>query len=641
MGTFPQFDRQVRRGALASGVGLLAALAGLTATRADEVPPAGSLDLGTVVISANRTPTEDAAVGSSVTVITRREIEKSGESTVKDLLDRVPGLGFSQAGPAGSQTTMQIRGLSARYVLVRIDGVDVADPTQPQMTAGLEHLLLGDVERIEILRGSQSALYGGTAVGGVIDITTRTSEEKGVHHSAAAMAGSYGTASGRYGFSAANDTVEVNTAIERFRSAGFSSADSHKGNREADGYDNTTFSANGSGRIAEGFKVFGALRYSRHESNYDDFAYDWMTGLGHPADETTARRFHTIGEEIGGRVGADFDAFDGRLKNTVAVQAYRITRDVYDSYPGHFEGNRAKAEYLGVLRLTDAVGLSFGLDRTHETARTSDDLSGGIDNTGVFSQLSWQPIAGLTLTGALRDDHHSMFGDHPTHRLTAAYDLAEGTKLRTSWGTGFRPPSIYELYAPFYGNRALKPESSGSFDVGIDHRFWGGRASVSATWFHVTTDNLIDYDTRTWAYAQVPGTSTREGVELTGRVRPLDQLTLDAGYTYTDARAGTGARLMRVPLHKATFGAALTPFERTTATLRGTWVADSVDTDYSVGAVRRLPSYFLLDAGLAYQIDDHVTVSLTGKNLLDRRYETIWGYGTAGAAVYAALNVRY
>lgn len=605
---------------------------------ADEAP---AHDLGKVVFSANRTPTEDAAVGSTVTVIGRKEIERSGETTVLDLLARVPGLGFSQAGPAGSTTTMQMRGLGARYVLVRVDGIDVSDPTQPQAGSSIENLLLGDVERIEVLRGSQSALYGGTAVAGVIDITTRTADEKGVHHTVNVGGGSYGTKSVRYGVSAATDALEMGASFQRFQTSGFSSAERDNGNTEVDGYGNSTASVNASYRANEALRLFAAARYTYRRSNYDDFSYDWMTGFGRPVDETGALRFHTIGREVGARVGADFNLLDGRLKNTIAVQHYDLTREVYDSSPGRYDGRRTKIEYLGNLALTETIGLSAGLDYTTEDARTTGGVDSGMNNAGVFAQGSWKPITDVTLTAALRDDHHSSWGDHPTGRVTAAWEATRSTKLRTSWGTGFRPPSLYELHAPTYGNANLKPEESRSFDIGIDQQVWDNRARLSLTYFNIDTDNLISYDTSTWAYTQIEGTSNSQGVEFTGRLKLLDNLTLDAGYTFTEAVDANDSRLMRVPRHKVTTGATLKANDRTTLTLRGTWVGDSIDTDYSVGQIRQLPNYFLLDAGLTWDWTDNVSLSLTGKNLLDEKYQTIWGYGTTGRAVYAELKARY
>lgn len=631
-----------RTGGLVSAAGLVALATAIApaAARAEEA----TQDLGTIVFSANRTPTEEAAVGSSVTVITRSQIEKSGETMVQDLLARVPGLGFSQAGPAGSSTTVDMRGLGAGYVLVRIDGIDVSDPSMIKTAPSLEHLLTGDVERIEILRGSQSALYGGTAVAGVIDITTRTAAEKGVHHAVTVGGGTYGTVSARYGFTAATDVVDFAASVERFHSDGFSSADEKNGNKEKDGYGNTTASASVAYRISDSFRVFGAVRHSEWDIDYDDTYYDWSTGRSRPADETGSSHYHTWGASTGVRAGVDFGLFEDRLKNTVAVQYYTLYRDAYDAYPGHFESNRTKVEYLGNLAVTDAIGVSFGADHAREAATTSADLDADITNTGVFAQGSWKPLRGVTLTAAIRNDHHSMFGDHPTHRLTAAWDVTETTKLRTSWGTGFRPPSLYELYDPSYGNRALKPEQSRSFDVGVDQRFWDGRGQVSLTWFRVDTDNLIDWvSTGYWTgqYSQVEGISKRQGVEISGRLKPIDVVTLDAAYTYTDAVDSTGTRLKRVPRHKASMGASWAAYERTTLSLRGTWVSDSVDTDYWEDRVHRLPDYFLVDAGVTWAYDDRLSLSLTGKNLFDRKYETVWGYGTPGRTVYASLSFKY
>jgi vitamin B12 transporter len=636
------FDSRARRSGLASALGLAVTL-GCSGMASAVETSSKDLDLGTVIVSANRAPTDQAKVGSSVTVIGRDELEKNRQSTVKDYLDRVPGLNFTQNGPPGAATTLEMRGAYAGYVLVRIDGIDISDPSSSQVSAALEHLLTGDVERIEILRGSQSALYGGTAVGGVIDITTRTAAEKGVHHTATLEAGSYGTVSGRYGLSAATDTTEANVSVERLHSDGFSAANSRDGNSEKDGYENTTFSANASTRLSDAFRLFGATRYSRHDIQFDDFTF----GVG-PTDEIAGKpRDHTVGEDSGTRLGADFDLFDGRLKNTIAVQYYWTQRDTFGSSPSHYEGDRKKVEYLGSYRFSDMIGLSFGADHAQETAKSSSNLSGTIDNTGLFGQISLTPLKGLTLTAALRDDHHSLFGDHPTHRLTAAYEILDGTKLRTSWGTGYRPPSVYELYAPTYGNTALKPETSTSFDVGVDQRFWGGRASASVTWFSLDTTDLIGYDPATFRSIQVAGVTRRQGVELSGKVQAFDWLGLDAGYTYTEAHKADGSRLVRVPRNKATLGATATPFDKTSVSLRGTWVTGMVDTDYSVvlpdwsSPVRELPSYFLLDATISYRLTDTIEATLRGKNLLDRKYETVWGYGTQGASVYAGLTARF
>lgn len=619
-----------RRRPLTTAAGLLLTTFAPVAVLADPAAEEAA-DLGTVVISANRMPTDQAKVGSSVTVIGRDELERSKETYVKDVLDRVAGVSFSQNGPPGTAATIEMRGAYGRYVLVRVDGIDVSDPSGYTPSAALEHLLVGDVERIEILRGSQSALYGGTAVGGVVDITTKKAETGGIHHSATVEAGSYGTVLGTYGLSAATDTSEFNLSIARLHSDGFSAADEHMGNKERDGYENTTVSANAAHRISDVLRVFGAFRWSRHDIQTDDWNY-----AGYAADEAPgAPREHTVGEDWGARIGADLDTFGGRLKNTVAVQYFQAHRDGYGSYPWWYEGKRTKIEYLGQLKVIDGVGLSFGADHAHESADGS-GLDGSIDNTGVFGQLSWEPLKGVTLTAALRDDHHSMFGDHPTHRLTAAWKVFEDTKLRASWGTGFRPPSVAELYTPIYGNPDLKPETSTSADVGVDQSFWNGRATVSATLFSLDTTDLIGYDA-SYKSIQISGVSHRKGVELSGRVQALDWLAFDATYTYTDATKPDGTRLGQIPRYRTRLGATVKPMDKTSLDVAATFVGDSIDTATS----RKLDSYVLLDATVRYQINEHLEAYLKGRNLLDQRYETFYSYGTPGASVYAGLTAKF
>ncbi len=609
--------------------------------------PESAADLGEIVVSVNRSPTSLAKVGASVTVISREELERGKQTYVKEVLDQVPGLSFTQNGPAGTTTTLQMRGAYAGYVLVRVDGIDISSPSAPQVAAALEHLLVGDVERIEILRGSQSALYGGTAVAGVIDISTRKAPKQGISQTAAVEGGAYGTVSGRYGISAANATSEVNVSAQRLHSDGFSAANARRGNRERDGYDNMTLSANGSTRISENLRLFAATRYTQRDIQFDDFIF----GLGARDELPGKPRNHSQGQDFGARAGAEFTLLDARLKNTIAGQFYWTELETFGSNTSRFAGERRKFEYLGQWNPSEDWGLSFGADHNAEAATSAAGLNGSTDNSGVFGQLSWQPFKSLTLSAALRNDAHSRFGNHPTHRVTAAWEVVPGTKLRASQSSGFRPPSVFELFAASYGNPNLKPERSTSFDAGIDQTLWNDRASLSATWFTLRTRDLIGFafDPAVGAhrYSQVEGESRRHGIELAGRLKAFDWLTLDADYTYVDARATGGAPLIRVPRHKMGMGATITPFERTTLSLRGTFVAHLRDRDYSIvlanfsSPVRTLPSYFLLDANLAYKVNDNLEAHLRGRNLLNRKYETVWGYGAPGAAVYAGLSGRF
>jgi vitamin B12 transporter len=643
--SFP-FKTIARRRAVHTRSFTLALAVALMTSAWAETPP-DKADEITIVVSANRSPTHLAKVGSAVTIIPREVLERERHATIKDVLEQVPGLSFTQNGPTGSAATLQMRGANASYVLVRVDGMEISNPSSTQVSAALEHLLAGDVERIEILRGSQSALYGGTAVAGVIDITTRKAPKEGISQSASVEGGSYGTLAGSYGISAANETSQVNVTAQRLHSRGFSAANRRYGNTERDGYENLTLSANGSTQLSDAVRLFAATRFTRHDIQFDDFVF----GSGARDELPGNPRNHSRGQSFSTRLGTDFTLLEGRLRNTLAGQYYTSALESFGTFPSRYEGDRRKLEYLGNLSITDQVGLSFGADHMMENASSTAGLSGSIRNTGIFGQLSWQPFRTVTLTAALRDDIHARFGTHMTHRMTAAWEVLPGTKLRASQSSGFRPPSVFELFAGTYGNPDLKPETSRSFDAGIDQTLWQGRATLSATWFTLTTTDLIDfaYDPAAarYRYIQVPGTTKRAGVELAGRVQVSQALTLDASYTYIDARKGDGTALLRVPRHKVGLGATLTPFDKTTLNVRGTFVANMKDTDYAIvlpdfsSPVRRLPAWFLLDATIAYKIRDNLEASLRGKNLLNRKYETVWGYGTPGRTIQAGLSARF
>jgi len=622
---------------LAFGVSIfaLAAVASSTA-QAQEVSNQMTW-LDTIIVSANRTPTEASKVASSVTVIDRDELDKSRLTYIKDYLNRVPGINISNNGPPGSTTSLRMRGAGGQYVLVRIDGIDVSDPSNTQTQASLSNMLAGDVERVEILRGSQSALYGSSAIAGVIDITTRKATENGVHHTLSVEGGSYGTLGAKYGFSGATETTKANISVERRHTDGFSSADKSNGNREKDGYDNLTISATASTQLPNSIRLFSAMRYSHNKGNYDGF------GFAGPQDEPAGSpRNRSTGDDIGGRVGADFDLLDGQLKNTISFQAYKTDRYYRETSKSDYHGDRQKLEYLGTYKINDMFSLSSGMDYGREGTKTSafgSKLKKSTRNAGVFSQLSVEPFDGLTLTGAIRYDHHSVFNGHATYRLTSAWEIAEKTKLRATYATGFRSPSLFELYSSF-GNVNLKPEKSRSFDVGIDQRLFDDRLLLSATWFLLNTDDLIQYSFITSTYAQAPGTTRRHGIELAGNFDATDWLSLNASYTRTSAKMENGTHLSYVPRDKVTLGATITPGEKTALNVTGNWVSGSFGNNSSF-VMAELPEYFLLDATLTHKITDNLDFSLKGHNLLNQKYQTIWGYGTARASVYASLTLHY
>lgn len=609
---------------------LLPALA--SASRAQDVTPLE----GIVIYSANRTPTEAAKVGSSVEVITEKELEARAQTYLKDYLETLPGVHFSQTGGPGGVSTISLRGTTGGYVKVLVDGIDVSDPSNTVTAAHFEHLLVGDIARIEVLKGSQSGLYGGDAVGGVIAVETKAARRLGFSQSGGAEYGAYNTWRGAYtaGYLAA-DGSNIALTVQGVSTGGFSAAAI---GREDDGYRNLTFSGRGEYYLSPSTKIFFAARSMRARFEYDGFPPPAFT-LNDTSDYGRVTQH-------AGRVGTEFRLLDGALINTLAIQGMSIERNTLND--GWFEGDRVKGEYKGVLRFNEMLSLLAGADWEQTGAKTSNTVTRNTaDVGGAYAQLMLEPIAGLVLTAGGRIDDHSAFGTFNTYRLTAAY-LVPGTetKFRGSLGTGFRAPSLDELYgsysfAPDYGNPNLRPEESESWDVGVEQGFLNGRFKLGAAYFEIDTLNLITFNGSTCfvpgglCLENVPGITHRNGVELSAAAQISSGITMTAGYTYTDAEKADGTRLVRVPRHAIAVGLDLKPMDKVEANVLVRYVAGSLDGF----PLRELDDYWLINAKIAYEFSPGWKAYVRAENLLDEKYQTVFGYGTPGLSVYGGLQL--
>ena len=623
------------------GISRLALWAALAATPAIAQEDEDTTLLGTITLTALRTAFEDIRTGVSVSVVTEEDLEEAGDIQLSSYLSRLPGISVVQNGPMGTQAKLGIRGASSRYVAVYIDGIRVDDPTGIATEFDFGALSTADVGRVEVLRGSQSALWGGSAVGGVINITTRAALEDGLHQSVAVEGGSYGTASLRYSLGYRDDRIETAFTASRIHSDGFSSYDTlpRDPSLEADGYDATRLSFSTRYRVSDalalGFSVFG----QDSENEYDGFGSD--TALN-----SQDRR------EVGGRLFAEYET--GNTGHLFEVTRYRVSRD--DDAAGFvstFTGERLGFGYRGTTEISQALTLVYGADWMEETA-TNAALPAGESTRigGVYVQGIWSPSETLDLSLSLRHDDHSSFGSQPSRRVALAWQAMPDLTLRAAASTGFRAPSLYELYGdPNFTidpNPDLTAEESRSFEIGADYRI-GDRAELGLTLFAIDTENAITYQScpagpPTWTcppgtsnvYENVAGTSKRRGAELSGDVALSDALNLGLAYTYTDARGPTDARLGRVPFHSL-------------ALMLSGDLSDRLSGHVGLQHVSGRPAefgtplddYTVVNLGASYDLSETTQLSLRVENVFDRDYQILPGYGTSGRAAYLGLQMKF
>jgi len=478
-----------------------------------------------LVVTANRVETESEKIGSAVTVITAGQIERSQKKTVADILRGVPGLAVSQTGGTGTNTVIRIRGAESYHTKLIIDGIDMSDPSKSQPQYEFGNLLTADIERIEVVRGPQSLLYGGDAIGGVIAITTRKGNGK-PRVTANAEIGSHHTYQAGTSISGSQDRLSYALGLTHFETDGISAASKRTGNDENDSFTNDTVNAKLGLALTDFWDVEAAGRFTRAKVDYDD----WTTRA---VDDSDSMR--TM--ERSGRLATNLALLEGRFRNSLAYSLSEAKRDIdngasfWGSRFSSFDGESQKVEYQGTAKLApDNHTLVFGA----EYKQDSTDQSGivkDVSNAGYYADYQFSPMDQLFLTFGGRLDDHQTFGTHKTGRATAAYLVdATATRLHGSYGTGFRAPSLYELYHPTYGNTGLKPEESRGWDFGVEQQVLDGRGAFDVTWFDSRIENMIQWQNN--KYINLTSTRAR-GIEAGGHFDVIENVRLNATYTFT------------------------------------------------------------------------------------------------------------
>lgn len=589
-----------------------------------------TIELDEIVFSANLVATRQASTGASVSVLTQDQIDAVGDAPLSDLLARLPGVIVHNEGPLGQQSLVRVRGSNPRYVAVYVDGIRVDDPTGIATEYNFGHLSSGDIGRVELLRGSQSAIYGSSAIAGVIDITTRRALQDGFSQTLAAEAGSYNTLSARYGLSFRDERLETTLNLSQVRTEGFSAFDTLPATPglEPDGYDSRRLSFSARYQASDALAIGGTLFSQRSGADYD----------GYGADSLTNRIER---HETGARIFGEYAT--ARSTHTLEATHYRTRRENFEAAdPDIYNGRRTGLRYHGTTDVSDAWTLAYGLDTMHERVTTPTQGPNTNRISGAFAQALWAPNAqwDVSLTGRL--DHDSDFGTFPTGRLALAYNPTDALTLRGALARGYRAPSIYErLGEPMFNiiaNPDLEPERSISAEIGMDYRMAGG-AELSATLFHIGVDHLIDYvmgDPN--QYQNVAGHSPRKGLELSGSYPVNAWLSLGAAYTYVDARRADGARQSRVPTHTLALTADTQITDRLRAEFSLHHVADRPDDGFPA---QQMPDYTLVKANVRYSLTDAADLTLRVDNLFDTQYQQVAGYGTSDRAIYLGISSRF
>lgn len=574
-----------------------------------------------ITLSAYQTEAELGRTGATVEVVTKDDLDRAGDIRLIDYLATLPGVSSAANGGFGSQATLRVRGLASQYIKVLVDGIDVSDPSSTQIRYDPGALMTGDIARIEVLKGPQSAIYGSEAIGGVISISTLDAEQPGLYQRATVEYGSYNTKRGVYALTASNDRQAMALTVQHLDTGGFSIADEDDGNTEADGARSTRVTLSGQTRATDSLTL-GAAGFWQNTDAETDSTFPALSD-GSDNSKSISR---------GLRVHADYDA--GGARHSVAAQRSEIARQ--ENYGGiiyPYDGTRTELEYKGSADIGSQVTLAWGGTHSQENFDGGGSSVGYITNS-AFAEARYAATPDLDIAVSARHDHNSQFGSENTGRIALAWRPDDNWTLRAQWGTGYRAPSLYELYGAFVGTPTLTPETARGGEIGVEYAFDSG-ATLRATAFRSVVTDLIDYSFTSFAYAQVPGDTRTQGIELSGETPIGNALTLAGNFTYTDTERPDGQPLTRVPRRALNLRLQGDLSERARYALGLSHVSGLIDG----GA--EMPAYTVVNASAEYDLTDRATGFVRIENLLDEEYQVISGYGTSDRAVYAGLRASF
>jgi len=616
-------------------------------------------DIPVIVIAPGKTPQSLSTVGSSVTVIEEKDIGGSSNFSLAHIIDdNSTSTNMFQLGGHGSNTGIQLRGLEKRYSTVYIDGVKMLDPSSADGSFYMENITKNSIDRVEILKGTQSSLYGSNAIGGTIHIFTKKGR-KGNHSNFEIENGSNNTQNFLYSLDGTKDKFDYYLGLNKIITDGISAMND---NDEDDQYRNDNIVGNIGYEISENIRIENSFRYADTFYEYDAVA----SGTTDVNDST---------DNIEGSYTLKLLHNKNKFKNSLIYNKLYIERAVTDDANAkeNYFGYRDAFNFLGEYNFNLDNKIVYGIDTEFDASRYP--KSGGPTNKehdeSIISQyfdLQFRPFEKLYSTFGLRSDEHSTVGRKTSGRTTLAYLLDGNSKIRSSFGAGVRFPAMYD-YA--YGNstivdkggtlEGLKSERGLSFDLGYDTYLENLDLGLSVTYFKTEQKNSLLSNARTaWVISNATGVNTSEGVEVSGRWKPIDKkISLDFGYTFTDSYdAATcdqdekdsyvdgechdvGSKLhsakVRVPRHaiQSKINYNFSPILK--STLKGKYIGETRDFGNGntggccFGYVDQiLTDYYVFDFATTYKLFDGFQLSFNVGNILDEEYEQAFQYSSMG-----------
>lgn len=583
------------------------------------------------IVVANRSEVPLREVSASVSVLDAEDLAQLGYLSIGDALASMPSTSLSNNGGMGKTSAISVRGEAGFRTLVFIDGINIADPSAPQAVAPLEHTLINGISRVEVLRGPHGLSYGADA-GGVINLTSTQANEEGLNARVNAEGGSFSTTNFGGDLAFLSDKISFSFIANQLETDGFNASTTDL-EADDDGYENTTVHTRLAANLSSNLSVEAVYRSVEGETEYDgcyrNITFDFIHACSSTYDQESQR------------LALTFTKFG---KQQLAYSQTDIDRNNYadDEFSFAALGSTKRLEFRGAADLNAQHSVVYGVDDlTDELA----DAQRERGQSGAWLEYlgSWNEDVFINL--GLRYDDNDDFDSHTSYRFGAAKLVAvnaqDEIKLKASYGTGFRAPSIYEEYLNSFGPAtmpALQEESSRGFDIGLE--FYGNDGlHLELLYFEQHVEDEIYYDLDSYTgYLQGEGESEASGVELIAEVPLNATWSYHFNYTYTDSKESDGSVRSRVPKNSANLGLFASLLDqrlRLAFNLRAN--ADIQDA----AVATRFDNYRVLDANLRFAVLPNLDIYLRLENVLDEEYQSVPGFYAAEAAAYSGISLRF